>query len=131
MAETNGAYVPTSDGADIIPASAADVDALLAGLFEPTSYDIAPGRTVEIRPLLVGGADQLYAGVLKTPGDMQNYLLERCVFFMGRPLGAAGVARLPYKLAADLATACMKVNGMQQADTAAGDDEGAPADPKA
>lgn len=128
MAEPNGQAPPAALEPE--PASAADLDALLAGLFEPTTYDIAPGRTVEIRPLLVGGADKLYAGVLKSPGDLQNYLLERCVFFLGRPLGAEGIARLPYKLAGDLAAVVMKVNGMQTADATA-DDEGAPADPKA
>jgi hypothetical protein len=124
MAETNG-YDPEQ----LELALPDELDALLAGSFEPTWFEVAPGRSVEIRPLLIGQADQLYAGGLAGAG-LQRFLMARCVFINGRPIGEAGAARLPVILANKLVPDVMKANGME-ADTAPAEgEEAAPADPK-
>lgn len=125
MAETNG-HAP----AEIEPATAspAALDALLLGLFEPTLYEVAPGRVLEIRPLVLRQADTLYSGELKGAG-LQRYLLARCVYLDGAPLGEDGAARLPVALANKLVPVVMGANGMATGEGDAG--EGEATDPKA
>jgi len=130
MAETNGHATPFAADLEAVPP--AEFDALLAGAFEPTQFEITPGRFVEIRPLLLAQADRLYSGELKG-AELQRYLLSRSVYVAGRPLGEANVARLPMSLAQKLVPAVMRANGMQgfleADDDAAGGGEAA--DPKA
>ena len=136
MAEANGHAMAahTPDGGDIYGqhATSAEVDGLLAGLFEPVIFEIAPGKLVEIRPLLLAQADRLYSGELKG-ADLQRYLLSRAVYVNGRPLGDDNVARLPMSLAQKLVPAVMRANGMegfmQDADESGDGGQGA-ADPK-
>jgi hypothetical protein len=115
----------------IEPQTASDdeLDALLLGLFEPVAFDIGNGRSVEIRALFLGAADRLYAGGL-AGAALQRFLMARCVFVNGRPLGDANAARLPVPLANKLVSAVMAANGMDS-DTAAPAEAGAEADPKA
>ena len=126
MAETNG-YDPHEDGLEV----SAALDALLAGQFEPAQFEVAPGRTLEIRPLLIGQADTLYAGGL-AGAALQRFLMARCVFVNGKPIGEAGAARLPVILANRLVPAVMAANGMDTDTTAATEgEETQPLDPKA
>jgi hypothetical protein len=128
MAETNGHAIIAAD-VDVAPAADTEVDALLAGLFEPTLFEIGPGRAIEIRPLVLRQADGLYEGGMKGAG-LQRYLLARCCYVDGRPLGMAGADRLPVALANKLVPVVMAANGM--ATGQAGEDEGeAAVDPKA
>lgn len=128
MAETNGHDLPVL-GSTPAPASstasADELDALLAGLFEPIAFDIAPGRSFEIRPLMLDKADALYAGM--SGAALQRFMLARCVFINGRPLGDELAATLPVALANRLVPVVMNVNGMEQGKAA---DDGEPADPK-
>src|SRR4029077_14980436 len=127
MAETNGHAPPAPEPATATPA---DVDALLSGLFEATLFEVAAGRELEIRPLVLANADQLYSGELRGAG-LQRYLLARCVYLGGVPLGDDGAARLPVALANRLVPVVMSANGM---DTGKADDNGGAgelADPKA
>lgn len=126
MAETNGAMAP---GLEPAAAPALELDALLSGLFEPTLYTVAPGRTVEIRPLVLSQADALYLGGLKG-AELQRYLLARCCYLGGLPIGEAGAARLPVILANRLVPVVMAANGMRT-DEGDGDEGGAPVDPLA
>lgn len=116
---TNG-HAPDM-GAPIEDASEADLDALLRGSFEPVPFEIAPGRMVEIRPLMLGHADALYAGGL-SGAALQRFLMAHCVHINGRPLGMAGAARVPIILANRLVPAVMAANGME-ADLVEDDEE--------
>ena len=130
MAETNGHATPFAAELEAVPP--AEFDALLAGSFEPVQIEIAPGRWLEIRPLLLAAADRLYSGELKG-AELQRYLLARSVYTGGRPLGDFNVARLPISLAQKLVPIVMRANGMEgflEADDAAAGGEGT-ADPKA
>jgi hypothetical protein len=127
MAETNG-HAPALELAPIAPAtaSAEEFDALLSGLFEPRLVELAPGRTVEIRPLILEGADVLYGGL--TGGmSLQRFMLSRCVYINGRPLGELA-GRLPVAWANRLVPLVMEANGMDMTPAAAG---GEAPDPKA
>jgi hypothetical protein len=126
MPETNGT-APANGHAPELEAPNPALDALLLGLFEPTAYTLAPGRVLEVRPLLLGQADELYAGTLRGVA-LQRYLLARCVYAAGRPIGERGVDSLPVKLANDLAAIVMAANGMA-AETGAAAGEGGPIDP--
>jgi hypothetical protein len=128
MAETNGHAAPFAAEPEAVPP--AEFDALLAGTFEPTTFEIAPGKLVEIRPLVLAQADKLYSGELKG-ADLQRYLLSRSVFVGGRPLGADNVERLPMTLANKLVPAVMRANGMEGFMKAEDDEGGAGTDPKA
>jgi len=129
MAEANGHAPPFQPAVLDAPVTPEEFDALLAGTFEPVLHEIAPGKFVEIRPLLLGQADRLYSGALKGD-DLQRYLLSRSVYVNGRPLGEANVERIPMPVAQKLLPAVMRANGMDgfmQAGEAG--DQGA--DPKA
>jgi hypothetical protein len=110
MAETNG-HAP--EGADLPApdASDAELDQLLAGLFEPQTVEIAPGRLVEIRPLILKNSDRLYMGGM-AGAELQRFLLSRCVFINGHRLGEAGADRLPIAVAGKLVPLIMSTNGM-------------------
>jgi len=127
MAETNG-HAPAEAPALEQTASADELDALLGGVFDPQTIEVAPGRFVELRPLRVGNADRLYQGTLGA-GGLQKFLMERCVFIDGKRLGEL-VDRLPVAIMMKLAPLVMKLNGMEittePADTASGE----PIDPK-
>lgn len=120
MPDTNGHAAPEG-------AATAELDALLVGLFEPTYYTLAPGRTLEIRPLMLDQADALYAGGLAGAG-LQRYLLARCVYVNGLPIGEEGAARLPVILANKLAPVVMQANGMA-GELEGGDQQAGPPDP--
>lgn len=132
MAETNG-HAP---GLELAPAPAetasqAEFDALLQGLFEPQTVDIGAGKTVEIRPLWLTQADSLYSGGGLTGAALQRYLLARCVFVNGKPLGDELAGRLPITLANRLVPVVMSANGMDTTPAADGGAGGAEPDPKA
>jgi len=124
MAETNG-HAPELA---TTTASAGELDALLQGLFEPVPFEIAPGRTVEIRPLILNQADDLYTGGNQGGARLQRYLLARCVYVNDRPLGDALAATLPIALANKLVPVVMAANGMEVSTAAEG--EGEATDPK-
>lgn len=126
MAATNG-HAPEPIEAE---ASGTDLDALLQGLFEPVAFEVSPGRSVEIRPLLLNQADELYSGNSRGGARLQRYLLARCVYLNGRPLGDELAATLPIALANRLVPVVMNANGMEVAAPAEGGDGEAP-DPKA
>lgn len=117
---------PTIEG-NVIRDSA---DALLDGLLEPKRFELAPGKFVDIRPLMLGEADPLYGGKLKDAA-LQRYLIARCVFVDGVAIGDDRAGRFPQGIAARLVPELMKVNGMDFDAAAlgagAGDDD---ADPK-
>jgi len=124
MAGTNG-HDPAGPNDTV---TADELDGLLAGLFEPTPYELAPGRWIEIRPLILANADRLYMGGLQGAG-LQKFLLARCVYINGKVLGEAGADRLPIGLASRLVPVVMGANGME-IETAAAEGE-ATTDPKA
>lgn len=92
-------------------ATAAEFDALLSGVFEPRQFEYAPGRFVEIRPMVVGSADAFYEG--KSSGALQRYVLGRCVFVNGRPIGEANAARMPLAMSARVFPVAMALNNME------------------
>lgn len=126
MAETNG-HAAALEAVPAPEASAEEFDALLAGLFEPRLVELAPGRTVEIRPLILEGADILYGGLAGAGVSLQRFMLSRCVYINGRPLGALA-GRLPVAWANRLVPLVMEANGM---DTTKPDDGAEAPDPKA
>jgi hypothetical protein len=128
MAETNGHAPPVLELAPIAPATASveEFDALLAGLFEPRLVELAPGRTVEIRPLMLEAADELYSG--RAGMSLQRFMLARCVYINGRPLGDELAGRLPVAWANRLVPLVMAANGMDMTPAAG---EGEQPDPKA
>jgi len=127
MAETNG-HAPLELAPIAAPtASAEEFDALLAGLFEPRLVELAPGRTVEIRPLMLEGADVLYSGQAGGGSSLQRFMLARCVYINGRPLGELA-GRLPVAWANRLVPLVMEANGMDTTPAAGG---GEAIDPKA
>jgi len=132
MAEANGHAPPFQPAVLDAPVTPEEFDALLAGTFEPTPFEITAGKFVEIRPLLLAQADRLYSGELKG-ADLQRYLLSHSVYVNGRPMGESNVARLPVSLAQKLVPAVMRANGMegfmQDADDTGDGGQGA-ADPK-
>jgi len=127
MAETNG-HAP--DEVTTLNASAGELDALLQGLFEPVQFEIAPGRSVEIRPLIINQADELYTGENRSGAKLQRMLLAKCVYINGRPLGPDLAATLPIALANRLVPVVMGSNGMEMTAAAEGD-AGEVSDPKA
>lgn len=118
-----------AEGVDMVPpdASDADLDQLLEGLFEPTQVEIAPGRSVEVRPLILKNSDRLYVGGM-AGADLQRFLLSRCVYVNGRRLGEAGADRLPVAVAGKLVPIIMSTNGMN---IPAPEGDGEAEDPKA
>lgn len=129
MAETNGHAGELEATPPAETASEAELDALLAGIFEPVRLELAPGRWVEIRPLPLNRADELYGGGLRGV-DMQKFLLARCVYIGGKVLGAELVETLPIALSNRLVPLVMKVNAMDWSPPGA-DGEGGASDPKA
>jgi hypothetical protein len=130
MAETNG-HAAELEAVPIAPAtaSAEEFDALVAGLFEPRLVELAPGRTVEIRPLMLEGADDLYGG-LGGGSSLQRFMLARCVYLNGRPLGDELAGRLPVAWANRLVPLVMAANNMDMTPTEGAGGEGQ-SDPKA
>lgn len=131
MAETNG-HAPALELEPIAPttASAEEFDALLGGLFEPRLVELAPGRKVEIRPLMLDGADALYGGGggAGKASSLQRFMLANCVFINGRPLGDELAGRLPVAWANKLMPLVTALNNMDQTPGEGGDGE---VDPKA
>ena len=129
MAATNG-HAPDLEPVDATPtAEKADLDGLLKGLFEPVTYELAPGRFLEIRPIKLDRADKLYSGTLRG-SDLQTFLLARCIFIEGRQLGDELARNLPIALANRLVPIVMSVNGMDWSPPSAAG-EGSEPDPKA
>jgi hypothetical protein len=124
MAETNGHAPEPVEPPD---ASDAELDQLLAGLFEPQTVEIAPGRLVELRPLFLRNSDRLYMGGL-AGAELQRFLLSRCVFINGHRLGEAGAERLPIAVVGKLVPLIMSTNGMNIPQA---EGEGEAEDPKA
>jgi hypothetical protein len=108
-------------------AGRAAIDALLDGLLEPTRFELAPGKSVEIRPLMLEHADPLYSGTLQGAA-LQRYLVAHCVFLDGVAFGEAAARRLPTGAAARLVPAVMRANGMDIPEGIAIDLAGAGAD---
>lgn len=127
MAETNGHAAGDLPAPDM--ASAADLDALLAGTFEPVQFEVSPGRMVEIRPLLTCEADDLYGGKLRDSQALQRFLIGRCVYLNGKRLGEL-VTSLPIAVFNRLQAEVMRVNGMDVTPPETGDGAAEP-DPKA
>jgi hypothetical protein len=130
MAGTNG-HAPELEPVDGTPtASAAELDALLQGLFEPVRYELAPGRSLEVRPIKLDRADKLYSGTLRG-GELQTFLLARCVFIEGKQLGDELARNLPIALANRLVPLVMSVNGMDWTPPGGEGEGGGETDPKA
>lgn len=106
------------------------IDDFLDGLQTSIAVDLGGGRTVTVRPLMLGESDPLYDPKLR--GDQarfQAYLMAHSVWVGDTRLGDRA-SRLPLEAVGKIMPHVLKANGLTLPVVDAGESDAEPIDPK-